>query len=67
MNANNLLHETSVPVGIRRIASVILLLTIVAGIANVTYRFEHLRHLAATYYHPCLARLYPLGSVAQQV
>jgi GAF domain len=52
----NLLHETPVSVGIRRMALVILLLTIVTGIANVTYRFEHLRHLAAPYYHPYLSQ-----------
>lgn len=32
-------------------------MTLIAGIANVTYRFEHLRDLAATYYHPYLSQV----------
>ncbi|MGL4622191.1 hypothetical protein [Chroococcidiopsis sp.] len=57
MNANFLHDRTPVPVGIRRLASLILLITLIAGIANFFYRLEHLRDLAATYYHPYLIQL----------
>lgn len=56
MTANVTLQPIHAPVPhrIRQIVFAILVVTCVAGIANVFGRFEQLRHLAATYYHPYL-------------
>ncbi|PSB50750.1 hypothetical protein C7B77_22430, partial [Chamaesiphon polymorphus CCALA 037] len=56
MTANAALQPIHAPVPhrIRQIVFAILVVTCGAGIANVFGRFEQLRHLAATYYHPYL-------------
>lgn len=55
-NATLLPTHSPIPPKVRQIVFVILLITCVAGIANVFGRFDQLCDLVATYYHPYLAQ-----------
>jgi GAF domain-containing protein len=57
VNATFLPGHSPVPTKIKQIAFVVLLITCAAGIANIFGRYDQLRYLATTYYHPYLTQV----------